>query len=152
MSNTPRTDKNRVQISNGREFEFYTPIEFSRGLERELNDVYRQFDLYREKSRDEDMELHAEIVSLKAQLAIKQQTINKLLDEGSDVVLRAELAAERERLDWLDRQCPHIYWSANVNHPEQPSGTCAVATGPGACFYRNSYREAIDAAMKEDRS
>lgn len=34
---------------------------------------------------------------LEHQLATKQQIINKLLDEGSDVAVRAQLAAERAR-------------------------------------------------------
>ncbi len=48
-------------------------------------------------------------------------------------------------LDWLDKTTPHIFWSAVCNHPMNPEGECAVATGPNIVFYAKTYRAAIDA-------
>jgi len=62
----------------------------------------------------------------------------------------AALERDGERLDWLQENPPHIYWSVNGNHPEAPNGPFAVATGPGAVVYAETIRAAIDAAQQAD--
>lgn len=71
--------------------------------------------------------------------------------DAAEAEFRVALLAaieDRKRLDWLDASTPHIFWSAVCNHPMNPEGECAVATGANEVFYAKTYRASIDAAMR----
>jgi len=84
-------------------------------------------------------------------LKVACATVDALRDENATLCSRlAALERDGERLDWLQENPPHIYWSVNGNHPEAPNGPFAVATGPGAVVYAETIRAAIDAAQQAD--
>jgi hypothetical protein len=62
--------------------------------------------------------------------------------------LETELAAERERLDWLDTKCePEVYYRQRITGEPEQEHVSNMWSVRGQCY---DLRAAIDAAMNED--